>query len=172
VIEDLLADGPQRLGGEVEELAALELLGIDPVRGARELHRRIAELLHEPARVGLGRLEPRRLHHHHDVLELAEVLRVFVVPLHVAGVLGQDVAAGCLEAQALDGDGDAEDGEEEGKGHRQVRASARHPHEAAQQSTGARDGDHEVETVRPLECSTGAGKRLSLRQPGTIRRRR
>jgi hypothetical protein len=153
VVEDLGADLPQRLGGEVEELAALEALGVDPVRGAREVHRRVAQLLDEPARVGLGRLEGSRLDDHHDVLELAEVARVLGVALHVARVLGEHVAAGGLEAQALDGGDDAEEGEEQGQRDRHVRASARHPDEAAKQATGPRDGDHGADVEQPDECS-------------------
>jgi hypothetical protein len=72
-----------------------------------------------------------RLHHHHDVLELAEVAREFHVLLHVAGVLGQHVAPGGLEAHVLHGDHEAGDGEDEGEDHRHQRAPAGHPYEAA-----------------------------------------
>ena len=92
VVEDLVADLLQLVRRQVQELVALELLGIDPVRDALELDGRGAQFLDEAGGIRLGALERARLDDHHDVLELAEVLGVFDVALHVGRALREDVA--------------------------------------------------------------------------------
>ena len=142
VVEDLVPDLLELGCRQVEELAALELLGVDPEGDAMELQRRSPQLLHQAGGERLGALQRARLDHHHDVLQLAEVLGDLHVALHVTRVLGQDIAAGGLEAQRVQRVGDPEDGQGEGERHRQDRARARHPDQAAKQATGSRDDDH------------------------------
>ena len=115
VVEDLVADLLELVRRQVQELVALELLGVDPVGDALELDGRGAQLLHEAGGIGLGALEGARLHHHDDVLELAEVLGVLDVALHVRRALGEHVAPGRLERERVQRVGDARDGEEHGQ---------------------------------------------------------
>ena len=155
VVEDLVADLPELVRGQVQELIALELLGVDAVGDALELDGRGAQLLHEAGGVGLGALEGARLHHHDDVLELAEVLGVLDVALHVRRALGEHVAPGRLERERVQRVGDARHGEEHGQQHRQDRARTRHPNQLTEQAAGSRDGDHDVGCRERKKCNTG-----------------
>jgi hypothetical protein len=148
VVEDPVAHFLELLGGQVEELPALEALGIHTVGHAGELDGGKTQLMDEAGRVGLGGLERPRLDDDDDVLELAELAGVLVVADDVSGVLGQEVAPRRAEAQGVKGVGDAGHREEkrDGRGHKGPAAGQ--PHEAAQEPAGPRYGDHVIATIR------------------------
>jgi len=100
VVEDLVADLLSAVD-RYSSLTALEALGVDPVGDPLGLDRGLLDLLHQPAGVGPGALERARLHHDHDVLQLAEILDVVPVADHVARVLRQEGAGRRLEGQRV-----------------------------------------------------------------------
>src|SRR2546427_5906516 len=81
VVEDLVADGAELLLGQVEESAALELLGVDPVGEALERSVPALQLAYETGGVHLGLGQRTRLDHDDEVVELAELPIELSVPL-------------------------------------------------------------------------------------------
>src|SRR5713101_2840260 len=147
MVEDLVPDPPELRRREVEELAPLELLGIDAVGDAVEREPRRPQLLGEPGAVGPRRLEGAGLDDHHDVLELAEVPGILRVAHHVAGALRQERPRGGLEGQRVKRVGQSQGGEEQGQSDGEAGAPAGHPDHAAQHAARPRDRGHPVVTT-------------------------
>jgi hypothetical protein len=161
VVEDHVADLAQLHRVQVQEVPALEPLGVDAVVRARKLDRRFLQLLDEAGRVGLGGLERARLHDHHDVFQLAEVARVLRVALDVARALGQHVAARGLEAELERRVSDSGDGEDQGDRDGEPGAPAREPDQAAERAAGSGNRDHTegLSRLRVSVPSSAAGAR-------------
>ena len=121
----------------------------------------------EAGGVGLGALEGARLHHHDDVLELAEVAwrtrrsarrsGAFWGSTSRAEVLKRERVQRCRRCRRRRGATDEQ--------HRQERACTGHPNQPAQQATGSRDGDHDVSRTTSLaeRCYSSPAMKRSRR---------
>src|SRR5262249_9173924 len=152
-VEDASPHFLELLGGQVKEVPAFEALGVDAIRDAGELDGRVAELVHEAGRVGLGRFEGARLDDDDDVLELPELPRVLVVADDVAGIAGEEVAARGTEGEGADGVGHPRHRKEQRDDSGHHPAPTREPHEAPQEPTRTRYADHPMATMGWAKCT-------------------
>ena len=134
IVEDLVADGGQLLAGEVEERAALELLGVDPVGQALERGVPPLELAHEPGGVDLGLGERARLDHDDDVVELAELLVELTVALDVGLALREEGAGRRREGEGGERVPHGQRSDHDRDPEREQRDGARAPHEQAERA--------------------------------------